>query len=270
MWRGVTKLKIVEILEGLGNSGSNWLGFDSRSDQGEATRYYLGLFYWVNFMSYVYAIKFSCGLVKVGRTHKPKERISTHASTVRNVSGSEIIKRWVSQPHTNNSENEEKLIRFCSSISDPARSSGREWFNGCNFDAVITYAETLNYSNDFVERKKINEETTNKYLDKMYGTVEQRNDIAKSELSYSCAKKLEDFIVDSLWIGGDIFKVDDKFGLSPFVVMVGAYFYSGNPVEMLIEAMSQILICDDEQISTTNDFYLDACSHVAKLLEGQS
>lgn len=220
-------------------------------------------------MSHIYVIEFSCGLIKVGKTYNPKNRISTHASTVRNVYGSEISREWVSIPHTNSSENELKVINFCSSMCSNDNSKGREWFKGCSFDDVVLYAENLKYSTDFVEKKAVDEQSIRLFLDK-FGTIDQKNDRLKSLLSYECAISLECFIRDSLWVGGDIFKVDDKFGLSPFVVMVGAYFYSGNPVEMLIEAMSQILICDDDQIRTTNDFYLEACSSVAKLLEGQS
>lgn len=215
-------------------------------------------------MSHIYVIEFSCGLIKVGKTRNPKSRISTHASTVRIVSGAEISREWVSIAHTNNSENELKLINFCSSKFGNGKSKGREWFNGCSFDEVVIYAEKLEYSQDFLEKNAADEESTRLFLDK-FGTVEQKNEQIKSSISYECAIKLENFIRDSLWVGGDLFEVNDKFGMSPFVIVVGAYFYGGDPVELLIEAMSQILMCDENQAATVNIFYREAYSSISKL-----
>ena len=216
-------------------------------------------------MSHIYIIEFSGGLFKVGRTNNPKNRIKAHTSAVRSVSGLQITNQWVSCAHSNHSENELNLIRFCAARFDQNEGSGREWFKGCKFDELVSYAEGLSYFIDSDEKKVIDEEKSKAYLDKIFGSLDDRLNQAKSQLSYECAIKLEGFIRDSLWVGGDIFAVDEKYGYSPFVVMVGAYFYSGNPVEMLIDSVSQILIDDKDQMHTTHDFYMEACSAVAKL-----
>lgn len=216
-------------------------------------------------MSFVYIIEFTCGLIKVGKSFNPKSRISSHQSSVRSISGSGISRHWISSAHTNYSENELILIKYCELKCDKATSKGREWFNGCSFDEIVCYAEGMSYLVDFDEKRIIDEEKSKACLDKIFGTADEKLSQAKAKLSYECAIKLEDFIRDSLWVGGDIFDNDEKTGCSHFVTIVGAYFYSGDPIDLLIEATSQILMCESCQMQTTHDFYMDAARALAKL-----
>jgi hypothetical protein len=216
-------------------------------------------------MSYVYIIEFDGGLVKVGRTNNPKNRITAHAGNVRSVSGAKINKQWVSVKHSNYSENEANLINFCSSKFDKNEGAGREWFVGCNFESIVCYAECLHYSSDTAEKKTFDKEKTKSYLDGIFGSVEEKNDKKKLSLCYELAIKLELFIRESLWIGGEIFNADERNGLSQFVSVVAVYFYSGDPAEMLIDAVSQILLCGENEADGVHQLYFDACESIAKL-----
>jgi hypothetical protein len=151
-------------------------------------------------MSYVYIIEFDGGLVKVGRTNNPKNRIAAHAGNVRSVSGYKIINHWVSVKHSNYSENEANLINFCSAKFDKNEGSGREWFVGCDFDSIVSYAKCLHYSIETEEEKILDEVKTKAYLDRIYGSAEEKNDKQKLTICYECAIKLELFIRESLWV----------------------------------------------------------------------
>jgi hypothetical protein len=66
--------------------------------------------------------------------------------------------------------------------------------------------------------------------------------------------------------GGEIFNADESSGLSPFVAVVAVYFYSGDPTEMLIDAVSQILLCGENEAGGVHQLYSDACESIANIL----
>lgn len=61
---------------------------------------------------YIYVIEFSTGVVKVGRSINPTQRLATHARVAR-VHGVDIRQSWISERHHGCRETERKLIEFC-------------------------------------------------------------------------------------------------------------------------------------------------------------
>jgi hypothetical protein len=59
--------------------------------------------------AFVYVIQFSSGVVKVGYTRNPAQRLKQHADAAKRHGGG-IAKYWVSQPHAQANENERCLI----------------------------------------------------------------------------------------------------------------------------------------------------------------
>lgn len=92
---------------------------------------------------YVYVVVFSSNVLKVGRAKSPKNRLKQHAKDAQNH-GHVITHQWVSLPHMAYRENEDALIAFCSERW--TASSGKEYFTGGDFAAVVGFAQTLNFS----------------------------------------------------------------------------------------------------------------------------
>lgn len=209
-------------------------------------------------MSYIYVIEFDSGLIKVGRTSRPQQRITSHKGNVYNISRAEIINQWVSCEHTNPGENERKLISYCE-VKSKKTGKRSEWFNNVNFADVVSYAEGLFY--DQTPRARNNPEIAIKALEQIFGNTSEKLHVS---LSYRCAESLQKFIVDSLWIGGEVFVVSETFGATPFVLVVGAYFASGSPTDMLVEAMAEISIDPEKELEAVYGLFDEALSY-AKL-----
>lgn len=92
--------------------------------------------------SYVYALRFSTGLVKVGFTGSPSQRIRNHMTYLLPF-GISIDERWISEPHGQAKENEALLLDFCRSRAAQVKS--REYFTGVDFAALLNFAGTLSY-----------------------------------------------------------------------------------------------------------------------------
>lgn len=206
-------------------------------------------------MSYIYVIGFDNGLIKVGRTSRPQQRITSHKGNVYNISRAEIINQWVSVEHTNPDENERKLISFCE-VKSKKTGKRSEWFNNVNFADVVSYAEGLFY--DQTPRARNNPELANQAIAKAFGSIGEHRHL---NLSYRCAESLQKFIVDSLWIGGDVFVVSDDHGVTPFVLVVGAYFASGSPTDMLVEAMAEIASDPEKELEAVYGLFDEALSY---------
>ncbi|WP_157978659.1 MULTISPECIES: GIY-YIG nuclease family protein [Nocardia] len=90
----------------------------------------------LNKFGYVYALEFSTGVVKVGSTTNPYQRVKTHMGNAGpfNVS---IDALWLSKFHDNYKSNEKWIL---GALGSP--SHGCEYFTGVRFDAVVAMAET--------------------------------------------------------------------------------------------------------------------------------
>jgi hypothetical protein len=203
-------------------------------------------------MSHVYVIEFDGGLIKVGRTSYPDQRIKTHESTVCNFTKKKIVNKWISSKHGNAKENELKMISFCSSTGESTGS--REWFKGVSFFDVVAFSESLIFD-------KSMERDPRRYYEVSAKFAHAEIEMEAVSRAYSCAIKLESYIVDSLWIGGDIFQKTDS-GHSTFCAVLAAYFLSGDPIELLIDAVEGISVHPEDQVGVVHRLYSQALSYV--------
>jgi hypothetical protein len=87
-------------------------------------------------VGYIYVLRFTSGTLKVGHTTRPRVRVTQHKSAAR-VHGASIDRLWISPPHANYRDNEDRLVALC----------GREWvpindeyFAGGDFDVAVGFA----------------------------------------------------------------------------------------------------------------------------------
>lgn len=100
---------------------------------------------------HVYVIEFSSGLVKVGMTASPKERMRQHESLAR-IHDVAIGQHWVSEPHAGARANEKRLIDFCR--TSPGATNVGEFFKGVEFLRVRDFAESLSYERATQEEER--------------------------------------------------------------------------------------------------------------------
>lgn len=88
---------------------------------------------------HIYAVEFSNGVVKVGHTAWPKDRI---AALRRDAlpHGNPIVRTWVSGDLLSPEWCESRMIGFCLQRWMPIAS---EWFLGADFDKIVAFAKTL-------------------------------------------------------------------------------------------------------------------------------
>jgi len=91
---------------------------------------------------YVYAIRYSNGIVKVGQTLNPRSRIGGHRQ-IGFVFGAELEHCWLSPAHTEYRESEANLIRLASVHGGSIIS--REYFAGADFEALVLAADRRRY-----------------------------------------------------------------------------------------------------------------------------
>ncbi|BBC29971.1 hypothetical protein SGFS_012650 [Streptomyces graminofaciens] len=89
---------------------------------------------------YLYVIRFSVDVVKVGMSVAPANRLHAHHGYSRGL-GISVTDQWVSKPHAQAKKNEAELIKFCRFHA--ARVNSREYFAGLEFSSVVWFAETL-------------------------------------------------------------------------------------------------------------------------------
>lgn len=89
---------------------------------------------------YIYIILFESGILKAGRTQKPAQRISNHASNAAAFSTS-ISQVWVSCPHDNFASNEAELMASVAAMA--TKQNNREFFEGIDFSDAVALAEQL-------------------------------------------------------------------------------------------------------------------------------
>jgi hypothetical protein len=92
---------------------------------------------------YIYAVEFSLGIVKVGRTNNPRARLYQHEKTVCCFGGS-VTRAWFSSAHRNWRENERILLEHAGRLGE--RLAETEYFRGCDFDAVLEGLDWLSFA----------------------------------------------------------------------------------------------------------------------------
>lgn len=90
---------------------------------------------------YVYVIKFSTDVVKVGQTLDLRRRFAEHRRDA-SAYGVVITNYWVSPAHDNYLDNEIALIGFCDGFGGRAK---REYFHDIDFDMVVRFARSMPY-----------------------------------------------------------------------------------------------------------------------------
>ncbi len=89
----------------------------------------------------IYAILFSNGVTKVGRTSDTRTRIDHHYYDAARF-GVRVVHVWVSWPHSSAVSNELALMAFAHEHSRGV-VAGNEYFRDCNYRAVVEYGRTL-------------------------------------------------------------------------------------------------------------------------------
>lgn len=92
--------------------------------------------------SYIYVVHFNVGVIKIGFTRTPGERISRYRSSL-SPFGITIADLWFSAPHGHAEDNERLLLSFCRARAEQAH--GGEYFTGIGYGQVVAFADTLPY-----------------------------------------------------------------------------------------------------------------------------
>lgn len=97
---------------------------------------------------HIYIIRFSTGVVKVGKSINPRGRIGAHFNDAQKFSAG-IDQLWLSVRHRNFSENETLLL---SQMGNP--SHGSEYFSGKSFEEIVETAESRLQYETMTERER--------------------------------------------------------------------------------------------------------------------
>jgi hypothetical protein len=97
-------------------------------------------------MGYLYLLELSDGVVKVGVTHSPEQRLETHRHALEK-GGRAIFRRWLSPSHWNFRSNETDMIHALTVLASRG-VDGREWFAGVPMDVAVGMAMTLDFKSD--------------------------------------------------------------------------------------------------------------------------
>lgn len=87
----------------------------------------------------IYVIAFDDGSLKVGKTRRPKARLSTHFNKA-HEHGVAVLDLWVSDPHIEYADNENLLI---DDLRARAEVRVRETFTGTGFSEAARFASAL-------------------------------------------------------------------------------------------------------------------------------
>ncbi|WP_416985643.1 hypothetical protein [Streptomyces sp. T028] len=86
---------------------------------------------------HLYAVGFLTGIIKVGRSRMPEQRVATHKSDAE-LHGSQVKAVWISGPLDRLRQREHELIRFCE--INGRLAAGQEHFRGLDLQAIIDFA----------------------------------------------------------------------------------------------------------------------------------
>lgn len=89
---------------------------------------------------YVYAVEFGNGIVKVGRTENPANRLRSH-STDGERFGNGITRWWLSKPHRLYKENETSIKNHCKLTG--SITGGTEYFLNVSLEEIVQFATAL-------------------------------------------------------------------------------------------------------------------------------
>ena len=91
---------------------------------------------------FIYVVEFSTGILKVGFSNEPNQRIAAHRVESRRFRA-DVLRTWVSPAHEGGKANEHALIAWCSRSG--INETGNEYFRDVEFDDVVAYAKSLSY-----------------------------------------------------------------------------------------------------------------------------
>lgn len=91
---------------------------------------------------YVYVVEFNTGLVKVGRTQSPQDRLVSYMSHA-GAFGAHPTRGWVSPLHEGNRGTEAALVVLAGELG--GQSTAREYFNGVAFEEIVARASALSF-----------------------------------------------------------------------------------------------------------------------------
>lgn len=89
---------------------------------------------------YVYVVSFSNGVVKVGRSGSPRERIASHRHSAQ-CFGLSLEREWISEKLSMSMAAEQRVIAAAASIG--RRTCGSEWFVDIRFSDAVRIAESV-------------------------------------------------------------------------------------------------------------------------------
>ncbi|AEV86672.1 hypothetical protein ACWT_5655 [Actinoplanes sp. SE50] len=89
---------------------------------------------------FLYAIKFSNGVIKVGSTRTPQARLRTHAGEAAGF-GHQVLDQWLSDEHDGYQSTEQTLIAQMTFLA--CQRHRREYFQHVNWDQVLRVAKTV-------------------------------------------------------------------------------------------------------------------------------
>ncbi|MER6492756.1 GntR family transcriptional regulator [Streptomyces griseorubiginosus] len=92
--------------------------------------------------SFIYVVHFDGGVIKVGFTARPAQRIQRYRSSL-SPFGITIADLWLSAPHKQAEDSEKLLLSFCRAQS--GQDDRGEYFSGIDFAQVVAFAGTLAY-----------------------------------------------------------------------------------------------------------------------------
>ncbi|MFI7330668.1 GntR family transcriptional regulator [Micromonospora aurantiaca (nom. illeg.)] len=89
---------------------------------------------------YIYVLEFSNGVIKVGSTKNPRQRLQVHVKDFQ-LSGATLDRYWLSEPFPEYLVAESKLIEYGTAESESVIR--KEYFTGLVFGEVVAAAEEL-------------------------------------------------------------------------------------------------------------------------------
>jgi hypothetical protein len=88
-------------------------------------------------------VEFDSGLIKVGRTDHPRQRIRNHLGNA-TLHGNRVTAVWLSPAHEGFAKNEALMIEFGQREGTATRRN--EYFEGLTMAQIVAYARTLDFS----------------------------------------------------------------------------------------------------------------------------
>lgn len=91
-------------------------------------------------VGYLYVVRFTTGVVKVGSTRNPYRRVSRYRSNL-NPFGIDVVQCWLSRPHKDYARLEASLIKTAAGIGTRTRQA--EYFYDVDFAKLVSRVEKV-------------------------------------------------------------------------------------------------------------------------------